>query len=161
MSGSSGRRRLTGLSVDLKSKVMSIPNDEPLQTEEAVGVLNVAGECALVHADSRTEVYVLRDRHNLREPWRITYWTSEIPSPTVLKLALALGFELRSQESRRGTLYQLHRNCVGERAAVMSALRLTRILPGIPVDAWLWVTIYEYDQREEMPAPPVPWPPVK
>lgn len=34
------------------------------------------------------------------------------------------------------------------------------LLPGVPRDAWLWVTVYQYDDREvPPPEPPKPWPP--
>jgi len=137
-----------------------MPEDrEPLQTEEVVQMLNLAGECALVHDESKTELYVFTDRFHPREPWLIKFSSDQLPEAAILRQALALGFQLRGHQDARGSHHDLYRNCMGVRAAATKALDLMRLLPGVSGDAWLWVTIYEPDQRGEMPEKPKPWPP--
>jgi hypothetical protein len=134
---------------------------EPLQIDEVDRFLRAAGECVLVHIPSGIEVVATQDRHNERAPWRVSYLHHEILDKTVLERALAIGFELSAWPVSGRPVYELSRNFFGIRAAAIKALLLTRMLPGVPEDAWLWPTIGESDQREEpWPEPPSPWPPV-
>jgi hypothetical protein len=133
---------------------------EPLQTDEVVKALTERQDCTLVHRDSGVQVDIYTDTYNQKAPWRIRYSHFEILDKTVLKQALALGFELCAHVGMRETRYELYRNCLGIRAAAIKALMLARLLPGVPQDAWLWATVYQYDDREEPPPePPKPWPP--
>ncbi len=142
-----------------------MPNDEPLQTDEVVALVTSDKECAIVHVESYQEVNIHEDIYNKKEPWRIATTLLEIPDKPVLHRALALGFQLSSTETRTRrsnpiTLYKLHRTCFGMRAAAIKALCLARLLPGVGADAWLWITVREYDERPDTPPrPPAAWPP--
>lgn len=135
-------------------------NDDPLQVGEVVKALSEIGTCTLVHVENGHEVNVDQGSGDERERWQIWYGHSEILDKPVLQQALALGFELRADTCSSYTRFVLYRNCHGITAAAIKALSLARLLPGVPPDAWLWVTVYEYDQRDEPPTPPRPWPPV-
>jgi hypothetical protein len=139
-----------------------VPNNtEPLQTEEVVQALTQRQERTLVHTETGEEVNVYTDPYNQKSPWRISYSHREIPGEATLKHALALGFELSAHSCKDTTLYELGRNCFGIRAAAIKALRVARMLPSIPENAWLWVTTCQYDEREDPPPEqPTPWPPV-
>ena len=135
-------------------------NVQPLQTDDVVKILHKTQECALVHRDTGHEVYIFGDSSEPQEPWFITYRDVDILEKDVLKQALALGFKLGANVCGQYTDYSLFRTCHGITAAAILALALARMLPGVPHDAWLWITGYEYDYREEPPDPPNPWPPL-
>jgi hypothetical protein len=125
-----------------------------------VKALRERGECALVDLATGDDVVVYADSHNEHAPWRIEYHHYDILDKPVLKEALGLDLELGAIVNSRHTYYVLHRNCFGIRAAAIKALRLARLMAGVPEDAWLWITLCEPDQRETPPpGPPVPWPP--
>jgi hypothetical protein len=140
---------------------MSAMEAEPLQTDEVEKLLRTVGECALVHMPSGIEVVVAADELNERAPWRVFYLHHEILDAAVLERALALGFALSAWPTTAQPIYELSRNVFGVRAAAIKALLLTRMLPGVSENAWLWPTICESDLREEPPPdPPSPWPPI-
>ena len=132
-----------------------------LQVDEVVRALTERKECTLVHLPTETEVGIRRDGGDEREPWHIGYSHYAILDKAELARALALGFHLRAMPCGRDDppRYLLYRNCTGITAAAMKGLALARLLPGVPGDAWLWATVYEYDARGEPPEEPVPWPP--
>jgi hypothetical protein len=135
-------------------------NAEPLQVDEVVKALSQREGCTLVHIDSGQEVDIYKGSGDEARPWVVRYSHYEILDKTVLKQALALGLELRDPcPDSRDRRYELYRHVMGIRATAIKALSLARLLPGVPEDAWLWVTVYEYDERDEPPAPPNPWPP--
>ena len=131
-----------------------------LQVDEVVRALNERTECTLVHLPTETEVDIGASGDE-REPWGIGYSHYEILDKAVLARALALGFHLRAMPCGRDETprYELYRTCMGITAAAMKGLALARLLPGVPPDAWLWATVYEYDARGEPPEEPKPWPP--
>lgn len=133
---------------------------EPLQTEEVVQQVSRCGECAIVHVETGTEVHVFHEVANEREPYWIRSTFPDIPENELLREALRLGFILTSIESSRGSVYQLERRCFGIRAAAIHALTLARMMPRVRVDAWMWLTGYEHDYRDDPPpTPPSNWPP--
>jgi hypothetical protein len=133
---------------------------EPLQTDEVDKFLREAGECALVHMPSGVQVVATNDSASERAPWRVSYLHHEILDRAILERALALGFELSAWPASSDPVYELSRTCFGVRAAAIKALLLARMLPGVPEDAWLWLTIVDGDQRDDPPTgPPSLWPP--
>ena len=134
-------------------------NAEPLQVDEVVKALTQREECTLVHVDSGQEVEVYKGSGDDARPWVVRHSHEEILDKPVLKRALALGFELRGDPSGDDRQFELYRHVMGITAAAIKALSLARALPGVPANAWLWATVYEYDKRGEPPDPPNPWPP--
>lgn len=145
----------------MRAKILVV---EPLQTDEVVKALRECGDCAITHVPTDTTVRVLTDGRNEQAPWLIEYEHYDILDKPVLKQALELGLELGAVILDQ-TRYVLHRNCFGIRAAAIKALLLARLLPGVPENAWLWITARDTDPDPydlwEMPPPdpPVPWPP--
>jgi hypothetical protein len=131
-----------------------------LQVDEVVNALSQRGGCTLVHIDSEEEVDIYKGSGDEARPWVVRYSHYEILDKPVLKRALSLGLQLRDpcpDDTHRR--YELYSHVMGITAAAIKALSLARALPGVPANAWLWVTVYEYDERGELPAPPSPWPP--
>lgn len=135
-------------------------NVEQLQVDEVVKALSQQEGCTLVHTDSGQEVDVYKGSGDEARPWVVRYSHYEILDKSVLKQALALGFELRGDPCHGSNpRFELYHYIMGITAAAIKALSLARLLPGVPVNAWLWVTVYEYDLRDDPPTPPIPWPP--
>ncbi|HEV7298134.1 MAG TPA: hypothetical protein VGN72_02135 [Tepidisphaeraceae bacterium] len=135
-------------------------SNEQLQVDEVVAALRQRGGCTLVHIDSGHEVDLYNGSGEDARPWVVRYSMQEIPDKPLLTQALSLGLELRDPCPGSGVRrYELYRHVMGITAVAIKALALTRMLPGVPANAWLWVTDGEYDQRGEPPEPPSPWPP--
>jgi hypothetical protein len=135
-------------------------SDEQLQVDEVVAALTQQGGCMLVHIDSGQEVQIYNGSGEDARPWVVRYSVAEIPDKPLLEQALALGLELREPcPGSRPRRYELYRHVMGITAVAIKALALARLLPGVPPNAWLWVTVDQYDYRGEPPEPPSPWPP--
>lgn len=135
---------------------------EAAQVDGIVGRLRSEKEATLVHVPTRHEVNVYFDSYDPKAPWRILYNVGEVPEKGLLRQALILGFELRAAEASTNPskyLFSLSRNCVGDTAAAIKGLQLIRLLPGVGPTAWIWITCYNYDDREDPPPdPPAGWP---
>lgn len=135
---------------------------EPLQTDEVVKLLASGGDVEIFHLDTGKCVSVCSDVENKRAPWRIEYFHPDLLDKENLRQALELDLELRvGMYDGDGPLYLLHRNCFGVRAAAIKALRLVRVLPGVPADAWLYVSYRQHEREEDPPTAPTPWPPTE
>jgi hypothetical protein len=133
---------------------------EQLQVDEVVAALTQRGGCTLVHIDSGQEVDIYNGSGEESRPWVVRYSMAEIPNKPLLERALALGLELRDPcPDSRHRRYELYRHVMGITAVAIKALALARMLPGVKANAWLWVTVDQYDDRGEPPEPPSPWPP--
>lgn len=139
---------------------MSTP--ESAQLDEVVAKLRQTEEATLVHQPTHREVHIYLDQYDPKAPWRILYNMDDVPEKELLRQALILGFELRAAEVSTNPskhLFSLSRNSVGDTAAAIKALQLIRLLPGVGPTAWIWVTCYNFDDREDPPPdPPADWP---
>ena len=95
---------------------------------------------------------IYKDLYDEARPWVVGYSHYEILDKPVLKHAPSLGLELRDPcPDSRERRYELSKHVMGITAAAIKALSLARGLPGVPANARLWVTVWEYDERGEPP----------
>lgn len=137
-------------------------DSQPAQVDEVAARLRQEKEAALVHVPTHHEVNVYIDPYDAKAPWAILYSVEDVPEKGLLRQALILGFELRAAEVSTNPskyLFSLPRNCVGHTAAAIKGLQLIRLLPGVGPTDWIWITCYNYDDREDPPPdPPASWP---
>jgi len=139
---------------------MTMPNDEPLQTDEVITHLAAAGECAIVHIPSGKEAHILFDRS--RNAYLVRYSCVSPMDEEIVRQAVALGFDLSTEVRGRHqiSVSKVAQYCSNPRDAAIRALKLIRMLPEVGETDWLWQTVYDYDQREyPPPSPPDNWPP--
>jgi hypothetical protein len=131
------------------------------QFDEVVAALSQCEARTLVHLDTKQEVDIYKGSGIEAAPWQVRYsHYHQLPDPDLLSRALAAGFELREPAPGCGRRrYEIYKNGRSIKAVAELALVLARLLPGVPADAWLWVTASDYDQRGDPPTRPDPWPP--
>ena len=132
-----------------------------LQFSEVVAALLGREACTLVHVETGQEVDIYKGSGIESAPWQVRYsHYHQLPDPDLLTRALAAGFHLREPapgcKPRR---YEIYQNGRSSKAVAELALVLARLLPGVPPDAWLWITDSAFDQRGAPPPRPDPWPP--